>query len=67
MVLSSTSLSTAAPTPMNVANRNASSTFSQVRGNTGFNPGRASSAMRIELFWKLALMPASLILRTSSS
>ena len=32
MVLSSTSLSTAAPTPKKAANRNASSTFSQVIG-----------------------------------
>ena len=36
-------------------------------GKTGLRPGRAVSATRMELFWKLALMPASLILRTSSS
>ena len=41
--------------------------FSFRFGNTGLNAGRAGSASRIELFWKLELIPASLILRTSSS
>ena len=39
MVLSSTSLSTAAPTPKNVANRNASSTFSHVFGKHRLQAG----------------------------
>ena len=36
-------------------------------GRRAFKAGRAESDRRMELFWKLELMPASLILRTSSS
>ena len=48
-MLSKTSLNTAAPTARNVAARNASSTFNQIRGNTGFSPGRAASAAGLTL------------------
>jgi hypothetical protein len=50
-----------------VENRKASNTFSFMFGNTGRMAARAGSAIRMELFWNPALMPASLILRTSSS
>ena len=58
---------TAAPTASSVENRKARVAFSGMFGKTGFKAGRAESARRMELFWKLELMPASLILRTSSS
>ena len=62
MVLSSMSLTTAAPTASKAANKNASSRFRGMSGNTGFSAGRARSAMRMAEFWKPALMLASLIL-----
>ena len=50
MELSSTSLITAAPTASRVERSSASIRFIRVFGYTGFSPGRAASAMRIELF-----------------
>ena len=67
MVLSRVSASTAAPTPKSSENRSASEAFSGRLGKIGTSGGRAESDSLMELFWKLELMPASLILRTSSS
>ena len=39
--------------------------MSRISGKTGLRAGRAESARRMELFWKLELMPASLILRSA--
>src|ERR1039458_3552724 len=50
-----------------VEKRKARIPFNGRLGKTGSSGGRAESERRMELFWKLELMPASLILRTSSS
>jgi hypothetical protein len=50
MVLSSTSLITAAPTASKVEKSSASMRLSRVLGKTGFRPDSAESAMRMELF-----------------
>src|ERR1017187_645228 len=66
-VLSRTSAMTAALTASRVEKRKARPAFSGKSGKTGLKPGRAESERRMELFWKLELIPASLILRVSSS
>ena len=66
-VVSSASPATATPTAMSVDNRNATSKLSRTSGKMGLCGGRAGSATRMLEFWKPALMPASLILRTNSS
>jgi len=56
----------AAPIPSKLAKSSARIPFSLMSGKTGSSGGRAESERRIELLWKLELIPASLILRTSS-
>ena len=58
---------TAAPTASRVENRKRERGVQRQIREDGLRAGRAESARRMELFWKLELMPASLILRTSSS
>src|ERR1035441_8300403 len=65
-LLSRTSAKIAAPMPRRLAKRNARIPLSHRPGKTGSRGGRAVSDMRMELFWKLELIPASLILCTSS-
>jgi len=57
---------TAAPTASKVEKSKASVMFNGKLGKTGFMAARAESDKRKELFWKLELMPASLIFNTSS-
>ena len=67
-VLSRTSARTAAPTPSRVEKRKARMRVQrQVRKDRASARAGRNRTRRMELFWKLELMPASLILRTSSS